>query len=277
MNEEAKSGLGIRDLLKLAKDHWTWVTSFVYIYVSVVGMVDAWNHFNAFGINVFEFAEINDFLLAAFREPQSFLVILLFVVLGTLYFLLPWALSKSISILISILRSEAPETKFPNLYKIYRGIVILISICLLLAAPYIGPLIYNDNYDSKWVEKILCDPNRHVNVTFSDRRKVPISSQHLVFLGTTEKFVFFYDKDKKSTVVPIGSILLMEQLFLVELNAEASRYELAVNLGCSKLMLQPSLEDNNAHGGKQSSSIKVPLTGGKLGDSNNIEGFTGSI
>ena len=277
MNEEAKSGLGIRDLLKLAKDHWTWVTSFVYIYVSVVGMVDAWNHFNAFGINVFEFAEINDFLLAAFREPQSFFVILIFIVLGILYFLLPWALSKSISILISILRSEASKTKFPNLYKIYRGIVILISICYLLAAPYIGPVIYNDNYDSKWVEKILCDPNRHVNVTFSDRRKIPISPQHLVFLGTTEKFVFFYDNEKKSTVVPIDSILLMEQLFSVDLNAEASRYELAVNLGCSKLMLQPSLEDNNAHGGKQSNSIKVPLTGGKLGDSNNFEGFTGSI
>ena len=38
----------------------------------------------------------------------------------------------------------------------------------------------------------------------------------------------------------------MEKLFLVDTNAEASRYELAVNLGCSKLMLQRSLEDNDA-------------------------------
>lgn len=94
MNDEAKSRLGTRNLLKLAKDHWIWVTSFVYIYVSVVGMVDAWNHFNAFGINVFEFAEINDFLLAAFREPLSFLVILVLIVSAFVYLLFARVLSK---------------------------------------------------------------------------------------------------------------------------------------------------------------------------------------
>ena len=37
----------------------------------------------------------------------------------------------------------------------------------------------------------------------------------------------------QSTVVPIDSILLMEQLFSIDLNTEASRNELAKILGCS--------------------------------------------
>ena len=106
-------------------------------------------------------------------------------------------------------------------------------------------MIYNNEYGPIWVTKIFCDANRHVNVTFSDRRKVPISPQHLVFLGTTEKFVFFYNKEKKSTVVPIDSVLLMEQLFSVNSNVEVIQHELAANLGCSKQMLQQSLEDNS--------------------------------
>ena len=186
MNDEAKSGLGIRDLLKLAKDHWTWVTSFVYIYVSVVGMVDAWKHFNAFGINVFEFAEINDFLLVAFREPKSFVVVLLLFGMALIYF----ALARKLSIL-SVGASKNSD------HRILKVVILVIAFLYLLFAPYFGPVFYNRYYDPKWVNEILCDPNRYVNVTFSDRRKVPISPQHLVFLGTTEKFVFFYGKEKK--------------------------------------------------------------------------------
>ena len=133
-------------MLKLAKDHWTWFTSFVYIYVSVVGMVDAWKHFNAFGINVFEFAEINDFLLAAFREPQSFLVILLLIVLGLVYFVLLWFFSILNNFVLPRYFSKSWSWALNiKLTRIYTAIAILTSLFYLLAAPYYGPRIYNDN------------------------------------------------------------------------------------------------------------------------------------
>ena len=62
-----------------ARDNWTWAAPLVYLYVTIVGMVQSWFHFNEFQINVFDYAEINDFLLAAFREPKSFLYMLAMV------------------------------------------------------------------------------------------------------------------------------------------------------------------------------------------------------
>ena len=53
-----------------------WAAPIVYVYVTIVGMFQSWFQFNAFGINVFEFSGLNDFLLAAFRKPLSFLVII---------------------------------------------------------------------------------------------------------------------------------------------------------------------------------------------------------
>ena len=64
------------------RDNWAWVAPLIYIYVTLTGMAQSWFQFNAFGINVFEFSELNDFLLAAFREPVSFLAILGLITYG---------------------------------------------------------------------------------------------------------------------------------------------------------------------------------------------------
>ena len=61
---------------KTLRDNWTWIAPIGFLYVTYVGMFQSWMYFDAFGINVFEFAEFNDFLLAAFREPDSFLYLL---------------------------------------------------------------------------------------------------------------------------------------------------------------------------------------------------------
>ena len=68
-----------------ARDNWTWVAPLLYLYVTAIGMTYSWLHFDAFQINVFDFAEINDFLLAAFREPKSFLSIVMLIAIFLLY------------------------------------------------------------------------------------------------------------------------------------------------------------------------------------------------
>ena len=70
------------DWLGFLKENWKWAAPLFYIYVTIIGMVQSWLQFRVFGINVFEFSEINDFLLVAVREPLSFLVILGFVAYG---------------------------------------------------------------------------------------------------------------------------------------------------------------------------------------------------
>ena len=50
------------------------IITLIYIWVSVIGGLQANLHFSQYGIEVFDFAEANDFLLVAFSRPWSLLV-----------------------------------------------------------------------------------------------------------------------------------------------------------------------------------------------------------
>lgn len=51
-----------------------WVPG-LYLIGSTVGMLDSWWFFHQFGINVFMYSQVADFLLASFREPGSWLIL----------------------------------------------------------------------------------------------------------------------------------------------------------------------------------------------------------
>ena len=42
--------------------------------VTFIGVIYSWRLYSLFGVNVFDFAEANDFLLAALKEPFAFLM-----------------------------------------------------------------------------------------------------------------------------------------------------------------------------------------------------------
>ncbi len=69
-------------ILSFLKDHWALLASVGYLYLTVVGMALSWSLYQRYGINVFEFAELNDFLLASFREPLAFLATVVVAVYG---------------------------------------------------------------------------------------------------------------------------------------------------------------------------------------------------
>ena len=51
----------------------TFVVTLLYLYVTVVGMVYSAALYGRFGINIFDYSETADFLLAAFKNPVAFL------------------------------------------------------------------------------------------------------------------------------------------------------------------------------------------------------------
>lgn len=51
----------------------TVVLSLLYLYVTAIGMLYSAVLYGRFGINVFDYSEIGDFLLAAFKNPVAFL------------------------------------------------------------------------------------------------------------------------------------------------------------------------------------------------------------
>src|SRR6478609_6661836 len=47
------------------------VISGVYLLSSAIGMLDSWWYYRRFGINVFLYSDLADFLLASFRSPTA--------------------------------------------------------------------------------------------------------------------------------------------------------------------------------------------------------------
>ncbi len=65
-----RSALGLES--RLLRDHPALIFTIGYAVVSLVGMMFSWSLFRRFGVNVFDYAEVTDFLMAALREPMTF-------------------------------------------------------------------------------------------------------------------------------------------------------------------------------------------------------------
>ena len=215
---ELTSGL---DWLHLLKENWAWAAPLAYIYVTIAGMVQGWLHFRAFGINVFEFSEINDFLLAAFREPLSFLAILGLIAYSGFLFVAP-RIFEGIQIIIFDWLSVPREPLKgawgqlqSGMRRFFHWINIITSVLIVVGAPYYVPHIFHDGYGDGWKEDYLSNPNRKVSVIFKDIDKYAINREKgdaYVLIGTTGKFLFFYDLQGKQIVTtPIGSVLLIQR------------------------------------------------------------------
>src|SRR5215208_6297022 len=51
------------------------VLTLLYVYATGVGMFYSWSFYRGFGINIFDYAEIGDFLLAALKNPSSLVAV----------------------------------------------------------------------------------------------------------------------------------------------------------------------------------------------------------
>ena len=55
-------------------EHPAFLVSGLYLVASLIGLVYSWTFLNAFGINVFRYAEMSDFLLASLKEPVTWVL-----------------------------------------------------------------------------------------------------------------------------------------------------------------------------------------------------------
>ncbi len=46
----------------------------IYLAISLIGLMFSWSLFSEFDVNIFNFTEVSDFLLAALREPMTFVM-----------------------------------------------------------------------------------------------------------------------------------------------------------------------------------------------------------
>jgi hypothetical protein len=69
-------------VVEFFSNHPTLVLTLLYLYVTAVGLIYSAALYSKFGINIFDYTEIADFLLAAFKNPVAFLAAGILVAMG---------------------------------------------------------------------------------------------------------------------------------------------------------------------------------------------------
>ena len=205
----------LKKIALTAKDNWTWAAPLVYLYVTAIGMTQSWLHFNAFQINVFDFAEINDFLLAAFRAPISFLYIVLLIVVLVSYSIFVMFLLHQLSSRKFLTSEGHPIARLLSRIGPILNFLIIISIFVL--PPYFAPVMLNESYSTDWMSKYVKDPCLKFEALFRMPNDSLSTDQKFVsdltLIGTTEKYMFFVKQTSgesdsyKVYISPISNVI----------------------------------------------------------------------
>ena len=168
------------------------VGTFLYVYVALIGSSFQWWLLKGFGVNYFDFAEVNDFLTAGFKSPFAIgqgivtLVILMFV-------------AYQRSGLSGGTESRIDETKT----LLARWLIIV----LFVIAYTLGPGISVAHWGRQDIRKGY---GTYVSVEAVRGAKVINSFESLMLLATTDKFVIFYEwQHHRTLVIPTANIAQM--------------------------------------------------------------------
>jgi len=158
---------------KIFKEHPALMVSAFYVAASVVGMFYSWAYLRRFGINVFNYAQISDFLLASLKEPFTWGLVIITVVLV----LLDNASSRRVE-----RKTTAKWLAWYGSPK-YRFINNFVAILVVLLFLY--------SYAFAQARDTRDGNGKIVDVMFADSGAATTA----LLLGTTGQFVFLYDED----------------------------------------------------------------------------------
>lgn len=166
-----------------------------YVLLVILGMLTDTIYYQQFGINIFEYSEVFDFLIAPFKRQET-LTLFTIAILVTLaaYFLDSYA-----------------EKRFPKFYsKInfnlntkpwfvwYRlgSFILLFTVLLLLYLLMSSEKRYDDLVEMRQKPDIA--------ITFSSEQKSLLKGRKI---GANSKYIFLMDKAKKVHIIPLGGQL----------------------------------------------------------------------
>jgi len=198
----------LRPIASFFREHPAIVGTLLYLQVTTVGVIYSWALFRRFGINVFDYAEANDFLLAAFKEPFVFGMSTF-----TLIFLISFA-----NILIWRRKTPADETPadtrlpffFRTMRRLHRNQIVYLLVLTILYT--LGPPLLFANFTADSLQSPSYEPLTSVQYRATSGSDEQTTQRDLRVIGTTQSFVFFYDKkDSRTLIIPSAQIVEMKQ------------------------------------------------------------------
>ena len=188
-----------RGLQRLLREHTTMAVTLAYLFLTIVGATYEFSMLMEFRINVFQYADPGDFLMAAFRQP----LVVLFTVLP---FVLLWAIDQLHGVLsrwIPIYRRyyEA-QVRRPH----YEAMAMASNVAIIVLYFVAFTLQYADFVG----DRLHAGEGRRVTLALQGPGVAGVSRLDGTLLGTTARYVFLYQtSDSTSHVVPHESIVEM--------------------------------------------------------------------
>ena len=169
-----------------------------YLFLTAIGMFHRALVFLLFRINVFDFAEPSDFLLAALRDPLIILVCIAPIPAVWLYFRISYALQQRAKPGNWVYGSEKRRA-MANRYR--RPLYFLTVVLWALAASL--------HYAKKVATDLRAGVGRRVQIELvTPPPGAPLDTTPQLLLGTTHQYFFLYDPARQvTTVVPANNVL----------------------------------------------------------------------
>ena len=203
------------------REHPTFFLTLMYVDLTGIGIFYAFIFYRQFGINIFDFAEIGDFLIAAFKAPAvTFSVLLVQVLLVSLPVLPLIVWFRLVTPRFRAARRER-EMGLPTPW-IHRGVSLATFIgSTIMAAVVISVTgILPHQLARSQADAIKQGEQPQVTVQyrkFSSPSTGQVTETGVELIGATQKVVFFYDvtekdneKDSRTLIIPQAQIVSIE-------------------------------------------------------------------
>lgn len=171
------------------KENWAFLASVGYLYLTCVGMVLSWSLYDTYGVNIFEFAELNDFLLAAFREP----ITIASGAISALYFVGIYAL---------LLRKV--ESTFFDIVRRWFPFTVIIVSAIAPIALYFYTSEHRHYEDMLWERQVTVELRKGALGVRSN----PDKAVDYYLIGASDKFIFVLNGNTETAVViPVSNLV----------------------------------------------------------------------
>ncbi len=172
-------------MTRIFREHPALLVSAFYVAASTIGMFYAWAYLRHFGLNVFNYAQISDFLVASLKEPFTW--VLVFVAVGV--------------VMLDNASSRRVERKGPGRWFSWYGTPRYRFVNNYVAILLVPLFIYL--YAEDKADNTRAGDGKFVDVTYADGD----AATSRMLLGTTGQWVFLYDNlTERVEVYPLESI-----------------------------------------------------------------------
>jgi hypothetical protein len=199
-------------------DNPTLVLTLLYLYVTEIGIVYSASLYGRFGINIFDYSEIGDFLLSAFKNPITLIYAGAQVGVSVVFFvynkfsarlLRPFTLRR----LEEQESQQEEELRFPQLLKCIDRVSSVVIVALLALTLVLSGSLFPYRSATKMASGIKHGERPAIDVRYRSfsGSSGQVTEPNLALIGATQKAVFFYDVDMKRTImIPQAQIVSIE-------------------------------------------------------------------